>query len=157
MSDFQREIRFCAGYDYRDDPKDQRGAHGAELHFILRGPLGAISAVVSTGWMLRPLTGRYMRHDGPQDRRDKPGVDGRLNDCFPRGAYILSHALVQRQDWWSGPSDCDILGGKCYGDIGYTVSDTFLDRLLRDGEEGAFAFLAELHDAWLSGDPKETT
>jgi hypothetical protein len=157
MNGFTRQIRIRDGYDYRDDPKEQRGAHGMEIQFILRGPLGAITTAIGTGWMARPLRGSYNRGMGPQNRYDRPGVDGRLSDHFPTSQGIGSHCLEQRREYWFGPQDCDVIGGQCYGDHGYMVGDTFLAKLLGEGQEVAWAFLEELHNDWLVAESVEAT
>lgn len=150
-ADLTREVRFEKGYDYRDVPNDGRGAHGMDIRFILRGPRGAIACKVSTGWMVNPLVGRFSR-SGNNERRRGVGLDLGVWDHYPSGSGIAAHvAEPPAGKDWLGPDDCDVLpGGRCYGDVGYLVADEFVLRLVRDGEDAAWDFLAEIYADWLS-------
>ena len=73
-----REVRFTPSYDHRDE-HDGRGCGSVIISFNLRGPLGAISAEINTGWMARPYLGTtwpIQITEGPlEPRGNKPGVD----------------------------------------------------------------------------------
>jgi hypothetical protein len=147
-SPFTREIKVSPSYDYRDDPDTRRGAHGAELVLILRGPLGAVAAKIMTGWMAAPLVGRYVP-GGAQARRSKPGMDGRLTDSYPNGAYVGSHSYLPREDCSEG-GPCDWLGSAvCYGDGSYARSDRVLELRVSGGSDAAFEDLETLYQAWI--------
>jgi hypothetical protein len=149
MTDLEHSIRAYAGYDYRDEPHDDRGAHGLDLMLITKGPLGAITCRISTGWMLRPLVLGMVRGD-PQKRRKKPGVDGRTADLWPSGSGVTSHSLTKERDYWSEIGPCDVLGVEaCWGDTGYVVADEVLWSLIFGGDEAAFAKLDEFYTSWL--------
>lgn len=148
MSDLEHYIRAYAGYDYRDEPDDQRGAHGLDLMIITKGPLGAVTCKIGTGWMLRPLAHGIVGR-GPQERRDKPGVDRTLAGG-PSGFGVASHSLTQDRDWWSETGPCEILeAATCWGETGYLVSDSVVEALVAGGDVAAFARLDELYAAWL--------
>jgi hypothetical protein len=150
MSALEHSIRAYKGYDYRDDPNDQRGAHGLDLTLIAKGPEGAITARVGTGWMLRPLAGRYVRSSGPQARHELPGVDAGLHGGYPTGGPVVSHVPTRLKDWWQSSGPCDVLGlDECFGDIGYLVGDDVLKALIEGGDEAAFAKLDEIYRAWI--------
>ena len=153
MTEFTREIKVYASYDHRDEPNDQRGAHGAELVLILRGPLGAIAARISTGWVSQPLAGSYVPGRGKQLRRDKPGVDNGLTDIYPSGSYVGAHSYEPRQHFeQDGP--CDWLGAAvCYGDGSYMASDKVLELLVAGGSDAAFEHLESLYQSWIADRP----
>lgn len=153
--DVEHSIRILASYDYRDDPNDTRGAHGTDIMLVTKGPAGAITCRISTGWVARPLARGYLRGADRQQRNHKPGVDAALADCYPTGAGIASHSATQDRDYWSGPGPCDVLGGFCYGDTGFLVSDDILLALVEGGDEAAFAKLDEFYAEWLGPEPVE--
>lgn len=149
MSDFTREIKFTAGYDYRDEPDGRRGAHGTDLWLALRGPLGAICARISTGWMLRPLADSRVVWGQPQERRSKPGCDGdgRHN---PSGAYVGAHSYLPRDGFSDDHGSCGWLGGAdCYETGGFTEADRVLEALVSGGSDAAFEHLEGLYRSWI--------
>ena len=149
-TEFTREIHMRPSYDHRDEPADQRGAHGVDIVFTLRGPLGAIVGEISTGWMSRPLVGRHTRGAGTQDRSSGPGVDRGVADLYPTGRVISLHAAEQRRDYWIQSPDCDVLGtGPCWNDGSYSIADGLLKALVAEGSDGAWRFLQELYYDWL--------
>ena len=155
--EFTREVKFYPSYDYRDDPDDQRGCGGATFSFILRGPLGAISADVNTYWMLRPHIGTTpaLYAPKPLQRGTKPGIDLSIRDQSPTGRMISSHCAQPLVDWWIGLQDCPILGTPCYGNTGYLVADEFVEALVGGGDEAAWKYLHECYTAWLIADVAE--
>ncbi len=153
MTEFTREIKVTASYDHRDDPSDQRGAHGAELVLILRGPLGAIAAKIMTGWMSAPLIGHYRHGFGAQQRAAKPGVDNSVPDVYPNGAYVGSHSYLPRE-YSSQNGPCDWLGtAVCYSDGSYTAADKVLELLVSGGSDAAFEHLETLYSSWIAERP----
>lgn len=143
MSAFTEGVLVLPAYDYRDDPQDGRGAHGAALVLILRGSLGAISAEFMTGWMINPLAGRYVRSVGKQRRRTGVGVDAGIADVYPSGAYVGSHIPTIHGD------PCKILGQECRGDGSYTLSDQLLELLVAEGSDAVFERMRELYQDWI--------
>ena len=156
-TDFTREVKFYPSYDYRDDPDDQRGCGGATFSFILRGPLGAISADVNTYWMLRPHIGATpaLYATKPLQRATKPGLDRSMTSNSPTGRMISSHCAEPLKDWWIGPQDCPILGVPCYGDSGYMIADRFVELLVGGGDEPAWEYLEECYVEWLAPEAAE--
>jgi hypothetical protein len=153
--DFTTEIRADAGFDYRDDRSDDRGARGLDLRFILHGPKGSITWVLLTGWMERPIDepGWTTNSGHPPRRADRPGVD-RTRAAYswsPTAGPVSSHAPVKARDYWSGPFDCDVIGGSCYGDSGYMIGDDAFRALVTGGSDALFAFLRECYDDWIEG------
>lgn len=139
-TEYTREVRFHAGYDKRAEPGG--GARGATIAFVLRAPDGgAITAQINTGWMTHPRGRTY----------PGPGVDMPLADHYPTGGGIHIHHPLQVKDWWYGPDDCELVpGGKCYGDGGYLVSDKFLEVLVEQGDEAAWAWLENTYAKWMT-------
>lgn len=146
---FTREIRITPAYDYRDELPGNRGAHGAELVLVLRGPLGAITANIMTGWMPAPLTGSFIR-GRTQDRAQKPGVDAGLQDAYPSGASVAAHCPVRRQHYFDDNGPCDILGTEaCYGDGSFSMANEVLKLLVTGGSDAAFDHLETLYQSWI--------
>lgn len=160
---FTREISVKPSFDHRFDPEQwQRGCGSMELHFILRGPLGAVTASVMTGWMYEPLIERPSGYGGwPQgpwgNERRAIGEVG--PDCIsrdrerPLAGPISCHVATPPagKEWFSRAEGCTLVqGGICYGDSGYVVGDTFLAHLGSGGSQAGFAFLREIHDDWLA-------
>jgi len=155
---FTTAIEAKAGYDYRDDPADQRGCRGLELIFILRGPDGGgITWELLTGWMARPVreTGWSIFARRAPKRSSKPGLDIIL-ESGAHGADLMAgpvdlHYPSQMHDWWLGPDDgCRVIagGGACWGDRGYVVGDKVLEALVADGDTGVWRELLEIYRAW---------
>lgn len=150
--EFTREVRFRASYDHRDDTEAKRGAGGVVISFILGGSLGAISADISTGWMSRPYLGTTPAIYAPRPLRPRgtsPGVDLNIGHQSLHSSGVHSHCTEQRREWWSGPQDCILLNGPCYGDTGYMVGDQFLEALVSGGDEAAWQWLEECYQDWL--------
>lgn len=165
---FTREIRCIPGYDHRDDPdpkKRERGAHGMEIMFILVGAPGyAITAKIMTTWQSNPLSKPFpgiYKYDfdkhGPLERERRAGTDSRAPGWTddPMGGPVCSHSHTKDRDYWSGPGPCDILGGECYGDMGFLMGDTFKDALIRGGDEGAWKYLEEVYKDWFGPEDDE--
>lgn len=149
MTGFRREIKVRPAYDYRHDPKDGRGAHGAEIQLILTGDEGAITAAIMTGWVMRPLkaSGSFSL----ASRMSKPGVDLPLADCYPSAGLVSAHSALRRENYLDGDQECDLLpGGRCYGDGSYTAGDVILAALIEKGSDGAFAELEGYYAAWIT-------
>ncbi len=150
MTGFTREIQIKPSYDYRDDPTSRRGAHGAALLLILRGPLGIIAAEISTGWMLRPLAGHRVVHGGPQVRRDRPGADsdGR---SYPSGAYVGSHTAQRIGGDDENGGHCTLLDSDvCYGDGSYLAADEILELVVSGGSDAAFERMESMYRSWIA-------
>jgi hypothetical protein len=153
MTDFTREIKILPGYDHRDDPGGQGGAHGCDMLLILAGELGAITAEISTGWMTRPLAGRMVRGQA-QSRREKPGIDAGLVDQYPSGSYVGSHSPIRRGEYDTVRDSCGHLGGApCFSDGSYLAADRILDALVAGGSDAAFGEMAGLYRSWLADRP----
>lgn len=153
--DFKREIKILPAYDYRDEPGDQRGAGGARMIFILRGPLGAISASINTGWVARPLLGRWIQ-GGNNQRADRPGVDRTLADLYPSGDYVGAHSPVCREGFDESPGACDWLdSAECYISGSYLAAKTVLETLVTGGSDAVWEHLAELYHGWIVDRPVE--
>jgi hypothetical protein len=155
---FTSDVRMTPSYDHRDsvDPlMRNRGCGSARLHFILRGEGVAVSLAVHTDWMANPLEVPYIRvknTPAPWPRRDQVGIDAPSfrSTRSPNGAGVYLHSATQVKDWWLGPDACDILGGQCYGDVGYLISDEALRIFVSQGSDVGFQFLADTLDAWMA-------
>ena len=153
--DFSHDIIVQPSYDYRESEEgpSSRGAHGTVLCFVLKGPLGAISFDLGTGWMAHPLTESFSWHRSkPWPRSDDPGMDyafdsSRIGYPMTQGCY--SHSPTKDRDYWTGPGDCNILGSQCYGDGGYIVADKVFKAMVEEGSEGLWREMHDLYDAWL--------
>jgi hypothetical protein len=154
MPDFEREIKITASYDQRHEPDDQHGAHGADLFFILRGELGAVTARLSTGWVAHPLAGHLSPATVPlKARLPKPGVDAPLRDIYPSGAGVFAHSIAERQNSASEDT-CDILpGGKCWCTGGYLIADEVLKTLVTMGSDGVWHQLESYYQEWIADEP----
>lgn len=152
--EFTHDIMARASYDHREteDGPASRGADNMVLSFILRGPLGAISFDLGTGWMAHPLTRPFdWSRPKPWKRSDSPGrdydIDQHFHDPQTRGCY--SHSPTKDRDYWTGPGECNILGGPCYGDGGYMASDKVFAAMVEEGSDGLWREMRQLYDSWL--------
>lgn len=143
-------IEIHPGYDYRDDPNDTRGCHGASLWLVLTGDRGAIVTEISLGWMEQPLSGPFVP-GGPQRRRVAPGIDFTLQDSYPSGCQVVGHARQPHGNAVLEHGECKWLGGAaCWdGGAGFGVSDDVLAALVAGGDRAAFEFMAGLYEKWL--------
>jgi hypothetical protein len=148
-------IRTQLGYDYRDEPNDNRGCHGMTIGFVARGEAGGIpyacSLDISTHWMARPLVDGIVG-SGPQQRRNAPGLDGTthvnnpspvVNLCCPIGAAVPDYFAAKTD------SGCPWFGGSCTGSVGYLVGDAAFTVLLQHGEDALEQWLHNCARSWL--------
>lgn len=98
---------------------DGRGNHGAELHFTLCGPGGALSIQIMTAWHLNP---------GEEARRIEPR--------HSTIATYFIHSPSERPGFTASGSCCYLGGAKCWADSGSFAGDYFLAILIREGSEG---------------------
>ena len=139
-TEFERIYEFSPAFDKRDpEPSKNYGIHGVEIHFVLKGPEGAVSFTLYTGWLL-PETVGVERADY---RYGKALVE---NGSYPMPAMLSYHIPEQREDYQVGPTSCRYVeGGQCWGD-GSFIADGALDALVTGGSDGLFAFLETWYD-----------
>lgn len=104
------------------------GRHNAELHMIVRGSLGEVVLVVSTGWDL-PETPQHVR-------------SSRHDDYYPRGAYVDFHSPAPQYEGHEPQSTrCELWPDGCYGDAGYLMADEPTALLVRSGSDAVWEWL----------------
>ena len=64
-------------------------------------------------------------------------------------ANLSLHWPEAAVDWWVGPDPCDLLdGGRCWGNVGYSVADQALGVLREGGEPALWNYLLDTYRAW---------
>lgn len=118
----KKEIRFAAAFDKRDEnPHNNYGVHGVDLHFALIGSKGAISFTVFTNWNL-------------------PHVQAERNEQdAPIGADISYHSYTEKYDGQTPTDKCSLLDNKpCYCDGSGLAADDLMRILIEQGSEGVW-------------------
>ena len=126
---FTREITFAPAYDSRDQ---NRGIGAAIAIFILRGPKGAITWDLSTGWY---------RHTDEVEPPTPMGID--------------YHKPRRRKPGEEVGKGCAALQGRPCKSEGTACSEHVYYRLLQDGTDGVWEELEKYYVAWLDP-PKES-
>jgi|SRR5580765_3961857 len=138
MSELVQKVYFRPSYDYRDIENDQRGAHGLEIFFALRGPLGVINFQVMTGWMERPIADpnyNFMTTPKPPLRHDRVGCDRGVSDIGPNG-MISIHRVTSEGDEEAQP--CDLFDNQKWCVTTFCsslVDDEVLKVMVRSGDK----------------------
>lgn len=112
---------------------------GGRIVFILRGDLGAITFIISTGWEVS--TGRY----GLAPRtRDK--------DLYPSSHGVDYHAKFKTECGYHNES-CDWMDGdECWGDGSGLAGGRVLRRLIEEGESAVWSELEDFYRFWLEAE-----
>ncbi len=113
----QRIIKFKPAFDKRDsEPSKNYGIHNMEMFMVLKGPLGAISFTVYTGWYLEHLD---------------------IKDFKPQGGCICYHSPhAQYEDQSISEAKCEFLDNKpCYCDCSYIAADYLFHKFVAEGED----------------------
>lgn len=118
----EQTIQILSGWDLRDQDK---GFHGCEVLFILRGPAGVITFACATDWTPMAVQQKYM--NGVQ-RTNIIGIQPVAMDC-------IYHSFEPSENG-KKHQDCPYTtAGVCYtssgGNAGY-----LRDILLKEGSEG---------------------
>lgn len=114
-------VRVYPAYDRR---AEGYGCGNANIFFTLKGPKGAISLSVDSGWAL----------DGVPPYK-------------AIGRAVCEHRLTKVYDEEMPHEDCEWLDGQtCYGGCSYVTSDEFFEVLVRDGEDAMWEKLEEWYE-----------
>lgn len=134
-----RSVTFSAAWDKRsDDPYENRGINGVEIHFVLRGPEGAVYFPVMTSWMLPEVD---------EWHRELAQANPSLNRAVQRAlcAPFSLHSPTPREGW-ERTEKCDFLGVPCWSESsGYTAPDVIWEKMLREGDEAFWKELEEIY------------
>jgi hypothetical protein len=123
--------RFVRAVPAHDDLRGGSGVHGLDLNFELRGPLGAVSLNVFTGWCAPP-----------KNEVLNPDVES-LHSPIAVGIAIHHPTRVEGLL----ESDvCEVLGGsRCWVDIASLQGRQVFQALVRDGHEAMWQRLEETY------------
>lgn len=152
----QREVRFEAGYDYREEDKDKprgkhRGQHGLQIRFLLRGDEvaeGIVQFLVYTDWL--PT---WVVSQGPpwKEKMVQPTSIPSIRDMFPMAADLGHHWPVPTYEGESS-MNCDLLeGGTCYYDGSGLNAEPVLAALLTEGDAGVWKILEDYYQSLVTG------
>jgi hypothetical protein len=152
---FKRLVRVTpATHRVHDDPVKHYGVTSCEMVFVLRGPLGAISYEVLTGWML-PETWAWW-----EKRRHTPGdaMYGHPRpDSKPVGGGLFLHAATfsSEHDHRIVHEQCEWVAGPCWTEvISYLRGNALMARLIAKGDRAVWAELRTLYDRHLAQIPE---
>jgi len=130
---FQKEVRFNPAFDKRhDDPSKDYGIHNVEITFILKGELGAIQFVVSTGWHLPHVHKELKAKSDPADPYD----------LFTKGPWATDIGYHSPKPIYEGQKpltdSCHIIDGQCFYDGSSLNAEPILERLIAEGHEAVW-------------------
>jgi len=139
MPKFERIVNVVPAYDKRDpDPKKNYGIHGAHLHFILKGDLGAVEFNIGTNW--------YLPHVAEELRLKDNHYGGR--SCFEPTPYSIGYHSPKPtyEDQVMSAVECKYLNGKsCYFGDSVTYSDVPFQILISMGSEAMWCWMEKYY------------
>lgn len=117
---FERIVKISPAFDRRHpEPSRNYGVGSATIHFVVRGPEGAIGLTIFSGWSLPHV---------PNSR--------------PLAADISYHSLVPLRENQSPRPGCNWLDGRtCYGGGSALAADDYFETLVRGGDEALWPML----------------
>lgn len=137
-------VRFRPAFDdlvngCAHETKGDHGRGSVQCALVSLGGFAAASLEFSTGWRLpetyehgRDIYGRVV------DWRELPGPDSGV--VFLHSRYWMPDTEVYES------KNCEYVGGRCFSDVGFTMSDVGIDKLLREGSDSVFEWLDEIVD-----------
>ena len=133
---FERIVTCSPAFDKRSkDPKKNYGIGGMQIKFLLKGPLGIIQFLISTGWFL-PETQR-------QNREWQYDHDVKFDKINPEGWDIGYHSPKPMYNDHTS-MDCDLMpSGKCYYDGSSLRATEMITDFLAGGTEWLWKELEE--------------
>lgn len=148
MTAFGHKVLVRPAWDHREPghPYAGLGAHPAELHFVLTGKNAAVHLVISTGWMVRPLTEPWLRESRmiPPMRSHRPGIDEGLSQYFPAGRGLFIHYGWKRPEFSGGHGHCEFSGARqCWLEVSMMESERLLEILISQGDAGLWQEMAK--------------
>lgn len=145
--DFERSLKFEPAYDCYTRPcqhevKGEHGVHCVTLRFTLRGPAGATTFTLFSGWELRHgMPDGWSLDAGPpfEERR-------RFRSFTPAGLDFHSpEPVYEGQDSWGA---CNVIDAEpAYCDGSGLNAELPLWRLLSEGDEGVWDELQNYYRA----------
>jgi hypothetical protein len=131
-TDLTRIVQFAPAFERMEEGV---GRGSARCWFCLRGPKGAVTFSVSTGWYL-PESRAAIKALGYE-----PGGG--------EGGAVTTHATWPYRDFLEETrcDECDWLDRQpCYGDVGYLAGEEFFVGLVKHGDEALWALLKTWYD-----------
>ena len=129
----ERIVEVEPAWDRRHaDPNKNYGIHGAELRFLLKGPVGAVQFLIYTNWQLKHVEEEF---------RNKDTGDHIL--CRPMPADIGYHSFIPRYEGQEIiQENCPYLDGKpCYYDGSGLNALRVFELMVKEGGEAMWKYL----------------
>jgi hypothetical protein len=131
-------IQIRPAFDKRSpDPNKDYGIHGVELHFIVKGPSGAVQFVIYTNWHLPHV------HQELVNKCNPVTPYGRHCSLAPMAAHVGYHSpIAMYKGQKSLTSSCPYTGGrKCYSDGSSLNAEQYFNILVAEGHESLWKSL----------------
>jgi len=136
---FQKTIAFRPASDRRHpEPKKNYGIRGLNIYFALKGPKGAVTFTLYTGWMLPHVINEWMMADPKVDRFHYKPMPAGLDFHKPRLLVDSANVTVKECEWLDG--------APCYCGGSVTASDEVFELFLYYGEEAIWRYLRGYYD-----------
>ncbi len=131
---FQKTIAFWPAFDKRHpEAKKDYGIAGVRIFFALRGPKGAVTFSLFTGWMLPHVINEWMM--------EEPKLDRFHYTPMPAGLDFHKPAILADGDDVTA-KECEWLGGSpCYCGGAILPSEEVFELLVSQGEEAVWRYL----------------
>ena len=115
-----------------------RGAHGADMFFILKGDKGAISFTVFTNWKSESF-----KNSLSNDREYHA-----LDLCAPMAEGFYYHSFIRLDEEDNLKDDCDFIDNTCFSQSIYslTYSDKVLQDLIDKGSTPVWEAMTEIYN-----------
>lgn len=140
---FERQLLIRPAFDKTDpNPHKNYGVGALTFRFVLKGPLGAVQFVMSSGWYLTHVRPKMAQHD-----RDwlNEGHDSLLHSA-PMAFDLGYHSPSPRYEEQSKMEHCDILPhGQCYYDGSTLNAEPVMEQFIAEGEEAVWQELEKYY------------
>lgn len=152
MDDLEKTVLVRPSWDYRYSSKleeRRHGAHGAELVFLVSGPMGVVTFDIFTHWMVQPLVEPYRQSGGLEEnprRKSRVGYDaGVVSGPYPNLVGLHSiYPSPNPEQLQTRRTNCPYTKGDCYAEsLGLSAADNLFSLLVGEGSNALFDALTE--------------
>ncbi len=136
---FERIVDFRGGYDLRSgNPGQNYGIHNMEIMFAVKGPLGAVSITISTGWY-------------PKNVQEEQGsmLGSSFTRIQPWFTDVGSHRKVPKYKGEYAVEHCKLTDGVCYADgTSLWGDEEWKEGFLTGGTDWLWPRMEQLYRHW---------
>lgn len=143
----ERIFRITPAYDLTSHPRNY-GISSMRMFFAVKGPLGGVSCSMHTSW--------YLPHNqaSSYEMFSEYPFDPLKQMMQPHLVSLDMHSHTPQYEDQYAAEDCEVTGGKCYGDgTSLWFGEAWMEGFLHGGTEWLWPRLEELYEYWLADGP----